>query len=412
MRRRNILALLMAAALCLCLLAGCGSAETTDSTGTSITEATTIADLKGMKIAAQAGTFHADALNQIENVQGSTYPEFADLLTALKSGAIDGYIAEEPTAFSVCQSDDTLTFLPFMNNETGFTATASDVGIAIGLKKGSELREQINAVLAEITPEQRSALMEQIVTLSSGGEVTEFAVSAEEPENPTGTLRVGMECAYEPYNWTDISGASFGAVPISGEGKDGLYANGYDVQIAKYVAARLGMNLEIYSIEWDSLLPALESGAIDAIAAGKEAAISLHRYVHPGQTLTAGRDRRVYKALDKDHVLIETAGFDKDHRQTPGYNAAKAKTFSDARVTFTEEQVRKECARCLGCGATKVDSYLCIGCGLCTTKCKFDAIHLKKVRDWHAGSYETMPIKVAEGVVKRAGSIVKKAVSK
>ena len=152
--------------------------------------------------------------------------------------------------------------------------------------------------------------------------------------------------------------------------------------------------------------------AIDAIAAGKEAAISLHRYVHPGQTLTAGRDRRVYKALDKDHVLIETAGFDKDHRQTPGYNATKAKTFSDARVTFTEEQVRKECARCLGCGATKVDSYLCIGCGLCTTKCKFDAIHLKKVRDWHAGSYETMPIKVAEGVVKRAGSIVKKAVSK
>ena len=152
--------------------------------------------------------------------------------------------------------------------------------------------------------------------------------------------------------------------------------------------------------------------AIDAIAAGKEAAISLHRYVHPGQTLTAGRDRRVYKALDKEHVLIETADFDKDHRQMPGYNAAKAKTFSDARVTFTEEQVRRECARCLGCGATKVDSYLCIGCGLCTTKCKFDAIHLKKVRDWHAGSYETMPIKVAEGVVKRAGSIVKKAVRK
>ena len=134
--------------------------------------------------------------------------------------------------------------------------------------------------------------------------------------------------------------------------------------------------------------------------------------MHPGQTLTAGRDRRVYRSLDKEHVLLETAGFDKDHRQMPGYNAAKAKTFSDARVTFTEEQVKKECARCLGCGATKVDSYLCIGCGLCTTKCKFDAIHLKKVRDWHAGPYETMPIKVAEGVVKRAGSIVKKAVRK
>ena len=152
--------------------------------------------------------------------------------------------------------------------------------------------------------------------------------------------------------------------------------------------------------------------AIDAISAGKEAAISLHRYVHPGQTLTAGRDRREYRALDKEHALIGVGGFDKEHRQLPGYNAAKAKSFADARVTFTEEQVRKECARCLGCGATKVDSYLCIGCGLCTTKCKFDAIHLKKVRDWHAAPFETMPIKVAENLVKRTSGIVKKAVKK
>ena len=154
------------------------------------------------------------------------------------------------------------------------------------------------------------------------------------------------------------------------------------------------------------------SFAINAIAAGKEAAISLHRYVHPGQTLTAGRDRREYRALDKEHVMLDVASFDNDRRQEPGYNAAKAKTFADARVTFTEEQVRRECARCLGCGATKVDSYLCIGCGLCTTKCKFDAIHLKKVRDWHAKPFEAMPIKVAENLVKRTGGIVKKAVTK
>ena len=154
------------------------------------------------------------------------------------------------------------------------------------------------------------------------------------------------------------------------------------------------------------------SFAINAIAAGKEAAISLHRYVHPGQTLTAGRDRREYRALDKEHVMLDVASFDNDRRQEPGYNAAKAKTFADARVTFTEEQVRKECARCLGCGATKVDSYLCIGCGLCTTKCKFDAIHLRKVRDWHAKPFEAMPIKVAENLVKRTGGIVKKAVAK
>ena len=154
------------------------------------------------------------------------------------------------------------------------------------------------------------------------------------------------------------------------------------------------------------------SFAINAIAAGKEAAISLHRYVHPGQTLTAGRDRREYRALDKEHVMLDVASFDNDRRQQPGYNAAKAKTFADARVTFTEEQVRRECARCLGCGATKVDSYLCIGCGLCTTKCKFDAIHLRKVRDWHAKPFEAMPIKVAENLVKRTGGIVKKAVAK
>ena len=150
--------------------------------------------------------------------------------------------------------------------------------------------------------------------------------------------------------------------------------------------------------------------AIDAIAAGKEAAISLHRYVHPGQTLTMGRDRRIYRALNKDEALLDIAGFDHGQRQKPGYNEAKAKSFSDARVTFTEEQVRQECARCLSCGAAKVDEYLCIGCGLCTTKCKFDAIRLEKVRDWHAGSFETMPIKVAEGLVKRTGSVVRKVV--
>ncbi len=154
------------------------------------------------------------------------------------------------------------------------------------------------------------------------------------------------------------------------------------------------------------------SFAINAIAAGKEAAISLHRYVHPGQTLTMGRDRRVYRALDKDHIQLEVGGFDREHRQVRGYNAEKAKTFSDARVTFTEEQVRKECARCLGCGATKVDPYLCIGCGICTTRCKFDAIHLKKVRDWHAGTYETMPIKAAANLVKKTGGILKRAVTK
>ena len=267
---RRIVSILLAVMFCVACFTGCGSSNNggSDTASVDVRNAKTIADLKGAKIAAQAGTFHADALSQIPDVQSSTYPEFADLLTALKSGAIDGYIAEEPTALSVCGSNDELTYLPFKNNDTGFTATAADVGIAIGLKKGNALRDQINTVLAEITEEQRSQLMEQIVTLASGGTVTEFAVHCDASATTTGTLKIGMECAYEPYNWTDTDGSSFGAVPISSEGQQGLYANGYDVQIAQYVANRLGLKLEIYAMEWDSLIPAVNSGAIDAIVAG------------------------------------------------------------------------------------------------------------------------------------------------
>lgn len=267
---RRIVSILLAVMFCVACFTGCGSSNNggSDTASVDVRNAKTIADLKGAKIAAQAGTFHADALSQIPDVQSSTYPEFADLLTALKSGAIDGYIAEEPTALSVCGSNNELTYLPFKNNDTGFTATAADVGIAIGLKKGNALRDQINTVLAEITEEQRSQLMEQIVTLASGGTVTEFAVHCDAPATTTGTLKIGMECAYEPYNWTDTDGSSFGAVPISSEGQQGLYANGYDVQIAQYVANRLGLKLEIYAMEWDSLIPAVNSGAIDAIVAG------------------------------------------------------------------------------------------------------------------------------------------------
>ena len=152
--------------------------------------------------------------------------------------------------------------------------------------------------------------------------------------------------------------------------------------------------------------------AIHAIAAGKEGAISLHRWVHEGVTLTMGRDRRVYRALDKENILIDPQGVDGGSRQMPGYNAARERTFGDTRVTFTEEQVKKETARCLSCGATKVDQYMCIGCGLCTTKCAFDAIHMVKMRDWEAGKFETMPIKVAEQVVKKAGKIIAKPFKK
>ena len=118
--------------------------------------------------------------------------------------------------------------------------------------------------------------------------------------------------------------------------------------------------------------------AIDAIAAGREAAISLHRYVHPGQSLTLARNRRDFIELDKSNLAIAVESFDNSSRQVPGHDAKKARSFSNDRMAFTEEQVKKEASRCLGCGATVVDENKCIGCGLCTTKCEFDAIHLRR----------------------------------
>ncbi|NBK91403.1 pyridine nucleotide-disulfide oxidoreductase [bacterium 1XD21-13] len=118
--------------------------------------------------------------------------------------------------------------------------------------------------------------------------------------------------------------------------------------------------------------------AIDAIAAGHYAAESLHRYVHNGH-MTIGRNRWEFNELNKDNILVES--YDNSSRQVEGVDTSVPhKSFKDAHLTFTEEQVKKETARCLGCGATVVDENKCIGCGVCTTKCEFDAITLRRDR--------------------------------
>lgn len=117
--------------------------------------------------------------------------------------------------------------------------------------------------------------------------------------------------------------------------------------------------------------------AIDAIAAGKMASESIHRFVHEGHSLTLGRDLRQFKQFNTESVDLES--FDTAKRQIPGHKQGLAKaTFSDLRSTFTEEQVKAEAHRCLGCGAAVVDENRCIGCGLCTTRCEFDAIKLSR----------------------------------
>ena len=148
--------------------------------------------------------------------------------------------------------------------------------------------------------------------------------------------------------------------------------------------------------------------AIDAIAAGKEGAISIHRFVQPGQSLTYGRDRRQYHSFDKENVVLES--FDRMPRQKAGHSDRKEHSFGDNRLTFTEEQMKKETQRCLGCGAVQVDEYMCVGCGQCTTKCKFGAISLTRKYNEFAPVFEKLPIAVAKYAVKRTGKIAASAI--
>jgi NADPH-dependent glutamate synthase beta subunit-like oxidoreductase len=150
--------------------------------------------------------------------------------------------------------------------------------------------------------------------------------------------------------------------------------------------------------------------AIDAIALGKQGSISLHRYVH-GDNLSISRERE-YHALDKENLNLE--GYDSIPRQRSLHiEGSKSKeTFKDLRTTLTEEQIKKETQRCLGCGATVVDQYQCVGCGVCTTKCKFDAISLVRKYDSAGLPLKDMKSAVIKHVIKRQGRIVVKNVKK
>ena len=154
--------------------------------------------------------------------------------------------------------------------------------------------------------------------------------------------------------------------------------------------------------------------AIDAIAAGKEGAVSIHRYVHPGQSQVIGRDRRDYKAMNTATAGISVEGFDNTPRQKAAGGSAKEakKTFKDLRGVLTEEQMKKETARCLGCGAAVVDESLCVGCGICTTKCKFDAIHLEKVTDYVGAPYFQQLVKAVGNAPAAVAKLVTKKIAR
>lgn len=152
--------------------------------------------------------------------------------------------------------------------------------------------------------------------------------------------------------------------------------------------------------------------AIDAIAAGKEAAISIHRFVQKGQSLVFGRDNHSYKMFDKNNLVVGI-DYDGTERQRIDHVDGKVSktTFKDLRGVLTEEQIKKETARCLGCGATKVDEYLCVGCGACTLRCKFDAIKLERIYDVEGYEIEKLPKAILKKAVTRKAKIALKKIN-
>ncbi len=256
---------LFAAVMLIFSFAACGGREKID-----LSTAKNLNDLKGASIAAQSGTFHLEVLSQVDSIKISDYEDFPALLIALNAGVIDGYVAEEPTAFAECLRNSSLGYVPLVNNDTGFTAGPSDTGIAVAFKTGSALVSQVNAILATISESTKKTLMEQAVQMSinKGAELGEaLALSSSKTDISNGTLKIAMECGYDPFNWTQTTSVN-GAVKIANGTNVSEYANGYDVQVAKYIAAELGMNLEIYRYNWESLIPAVNTGAVDGIIAG------------------------------------------------------------------------------------------------------------------------------------------------
>ena len=156
--------------------------------------------------------------------------------------------------------------------------------------------------------------------------------------------------------------------------------------------------------------------AINAIAAGKQAAVSIHRYVHAGQDLVLGRDRMDYRGLNRKEAVIAPDAIDPAPRQcakpvNPG--RGKNAAFRDVRGTLTPEQAKVEAGRCLGCGVAMVDEYMCVGCAVCTTHCKFGAIRMEKISDADNREYfhtlgrivTNMPKKLSGVAVKHIGKL-------
>lgn len=125
--------------------------------------ATSLADFSGAKITAQIDTLHYDVISQIPGVvKLNASKDFPTMRVALESGSIDGYVSEKPEGVSAQVANSNFKMIEFAADK-GFNVTIDDISVSVGLKKGSDLTEKINAILAGITDEQRNTLMEEAI---------------------------------------------------------------------------------------------------------------------------------------------------------------------------------------------------------------------------------------------------------
>lgn len=149
-------------------------------------------------------------------------------------------------------------------DQTILGESAKDLGVSIGVKKGNTtLLNEVNTALASLSQDTRNTLMTE-ATYRSNGDYSTSTLKYTVPTNATKTIRIGLECDYAPFNWTDVSDNDYN-YPIKGTNQ---YADGYDIQVASYLASTLGYNLEVIKLDWEALIPALQSDTIDLVIAG------------------------------------------------------------------------------------------------------------------------------------------------
>lgn len=256
---------LLAVLFVLLMLCACGSNNNVDSENkVDMSKVTSVQELKDVSIAIQSD-LHETLANQIEGVKTTWFKGFDDEYYAVKSGSIDGAVMDESAAIGYCNNDDSVAYIPLKNNKNGFVVDEADYANSAAFKKGNPLKDEVDAILSEIDMQVFVDTMEEIKKVYEGGSVETFTLSCDEPQTTDGVLVVGMECASPTFNWTDVDGASSGSVIIAHGAGEGEPCNGLDVQVAKYVANKLGKKLEVYALEWDSLLPALDAGTIDCV---------------------------------------------------------------------------------------------------------------------------------------------------